>query len=173
MEDHPDSNVMMSPMPETPVLRVTDPKTKTMPTTSQLSRQKDPKKVAMGCAGAAARKAKQAHLLEELRKAKESLQSPKDTPGAPSKEDVAAPSAGTPAKEKDETAAPVLCTAGSITPWIRGAAAGLGQTYWAALQCTPVDPPVLPPTKSVTPPVLSPDGSAQQLKVSHNLFYME
>ena len=70
MEDNPDSNVMTTPTPETPVLRVTDPgpkTTETTPTTSQSPRQKDPKKVAAGRAGAAARKAKQARLLEELR----------------------------------------------------------------------------------------------------------
>ena len=165
MEDHPDSAkpVMTSPALETPVLRVTDPKTVDDTSTKQPARQKDPKKVAAGRAGAAARKAKQAHLLEELRKAKESLQSPKNTLGAPLKEDFVAP----PLKEKDEKAAPALQTAGSTTPWIIGAAAGLGLAYWAASQRAPVDTPALPPTKSVTPP------SAQQLKVAHNPFYME
>ena len=125
-----DSNEMTTPTPETPVLRVTDPKTETTPTTSQSPRQKDPKKVAAGRDGAAARKAKQAYLLEELRKAKESLRDPTYTPDAPPDrevEDVAASSAGTPAKEKDvdgTSAAPALHTAGSITPWIIGAAAG-------------------------------------------------
>lgn len=152
------------------MLRVTDPKTETTPTTSQSPRQKDPKKVAAGRAGAAARKAKQAHLLEELRKAKESQRNTENTSGAPPDrevEDFVAPPAGTPAKEKDEKAAPALRTAGSTTPWIIGAAAGLGLAYWAASQRAPVDPPVLPPKKS------SPDGSAQQLKVAHNPFYME
>ena len=172
MEDHPDSNVMTSPTPETvaeqQVLRVTDPGPKTTETTP--ARQKDPKKVAAGRAGAAARKAKQARLLEELRKAKESQRNMENTSGAPPDqevEDSVAPPAGTPAKEKDEEAAPVLLTAGSTTPWIIGAAAGLGLAYWAASQRAPVDPPALPPKKSVTPP------PAQQLKVEHNPFYME
>jgi len=134
-----------------------------------VTKEKDPKKVAAGRAGAAARKAKQEHLLAELRSVKESLRSPKGTPGAPSKEDVAAPLP----KEKDETAAPVLHTAGSITPWIIGAAAGLGLIYWAASQRAPADPPASPPTKSVTPQVLSPDWSAQHLKVAQNPHYME
>ena len=73
---------------------------------------------------------------------------------------------------KEEKATPA--SAGSMCPWIIGVvAAGLGLAYWAASQRTPVDPPVLPPKKSVTPPVLSPDGSAQQLKVARNPFYME
>ncbi len=138
----------------------------------------DTGEVAAGRAGAAARKAKQAHLLEELRKVKESMQSPKDTPCAPlhsNKEDVAAPPPCW--QEKDKTAAPALHTASSITPWIIGVAAGLGLTYWATSQRAPArpaaNPPVLPPTKSVTPLVLSLDGSAQQLKVAHNPFYME
>lgn len=149
------------------MLRVTDPKTETTP-----ARQKDPKKVAAGRAGAAAKKAKQAHLLEELRKAKESQRNVENTSGAPPDRAVEG-FVASPAKEEDEKSVPALRTAGSITPWIIGAAAGLGLTYWAASQRAPVDPPVLPPKKSVTPPVLSPDGSAQQLKVAHNPFYME
>ena len=90
--------MMTTPTPEivaeTPVLRVTDPKTETRPTTSQSPRQKDPKNVAAGRAGAAARKAKAERLERELAKAKESLRDPTYTPDAPlhsNEEDVAAP----------------------------------------------------------------------------------
>ena len=61
---------MTPPPSETPVLRVTAPPS-----------QKDPKKVAAGRAGAAARKAKQERLLEELRAAKEAI-APAATPVA-------------------------------------------------------------------------------------------
>ena len=159
---------MTAPTPETvaeqQVLRVTDPGPKTTETTP--ARQKDPKKVAAGRAGAASRKAKQTRLLEELRKAKESQRNMENTSGAPA-EDSAAPPAGTPAKEKDEEAAPVLRTDDSTTPWIIGVAAGLGLAYWAASRRAPVNPPTLPPKKPATPP------PAQQLKVAHNPFYME
>ena len=166
--------MMTTPTPETPV---TDPKTETTPTTSQSPRQKDPKKVAAGRAGAAARKAKQAHLLEKIRKAKESQRKTENTPDAPlhsNEEAVAAPC--TKSDKEEEKATPA--SAGSMSPWIIGVvAAGLGLAYWAASQRAPVDPPVLPPKKSVTPQALSPDGSAQQLKVTHkvahNPHYME
>ena len=156
MEDNADNNVMMPPPPETPVLKVTAPPS-----------QKDPKKVAAGRAGAAARKAKQAHLLEELRKAKESMRN-KDYGAPPDREveDFVAP----PRREEDEKAAPALRTARFTNTWIIGVvAAGLGLAYWAASQRAPVDPPV-PPKKSSMPPV---DGPSRQLKVEPNPFYME
>lgn len=152
------------------MLRVTDPKTETTPTTSQSPKQKDPKKVAAGRAGAAARKTKQALLLEELRKAKESQRNAENTSGAPPGREVE-DFVAHPPKEKKE--APASHTADSTTLWILGAAAGLGLAYWATLtrsvvtQRAPVDPPALPPKKS------SPDGSVQQLEVVHSPFYME
>ena len=86
--------MMTTSTPETPVLRVTYPKTETTPTTSQSPKQKDPKKVAAGRAGAASRKVKAERLERELAKAKESLRDPKYTSGAPlhsNEEDVPAP----------------------------------------------------------------------------------
>lgn len=175
-------------------MRVTDPKTvedTTRTSGKQPARQKDPKKVAAGHAGAAARKAKQAHLLEELRKAKESQYRRYDHTAASSGINTVASNGAPPVpvvappqpqcrhdrtEEKDETTAVVVVPTQrdvvSLTPWIMGAAAGLGLIYWAASRRTPVDPPTRrdyvssPPTKSATP-------SAQQLKVPHNPFYME
>ena len=122
------------------------------------ARQKDPKKVAAGLAGAASRKAKQAHLLEELRKAKDSQ---RNTSGAPPSEDSASP----PTRARG-TPPPAPRADGSITPWVIGVAACLGLAYWAASRRAPVNPPA-PPQKQATPP------PAQQLKVAHNPFYME
>ena len=83
MENHPtDSNATEEPPPA--VSRVTDPGP---------AKQKDPKKVAAGRAGAAARKAKHERLLEELRDGKEALRemdAPADAPAAVPKEKPAA-----------------------------------------------------------------------------------
>ena len=108
-------------------------------------RQKDPRKVAAGRAGAAARKAKAERLERELAHAKESLRDPTHAPVAPlHSNDVAAPP-----KEKE--------AAGSMSPWGVGAAvAALGLAYWSASQRAP------PPKKTL----LSPNGSDQQLKVT-------
>lgn len=81
---------------------------------------KDPKKVAAGRAGAAARKAKNERLLEELRAAKESFR-----PG-----EAARPaSTGPPRPPKDQAPAradgPQECSQGERwTPWIIGVALG-------------------------------------------------
>ena len=134
----------------------------TTPTTSPSPRQKDPRKVAAGRAGAAARKAKAERLERELSKAKEPLRDPTYTPDAPLHSNEEAPRS-----DKEEEKA-----AGSMSPWNIGVlVAALGLAYWAASQRDP------PPKKTVTPPVLSPVGSAQQLKVTHSIahnpHYME
>ena len=61
------SNTQAEEPAQSPVERVTDPRQKKV---------KDPRKVAAGRAGAAARKAKQERLLEQLRAAKESFRPP-------------------------------------------------------------------------------------------------
>ena len=143
-------------------VRVTDPGPETTP-----ARQKDPKKVAAGRAGAAARKKNQDSLKEErdslqerLRQVKEARRRPENNSEAPPEVRPAEPA---------EKAAPAV---DSTTSWAIGAAVvGLGLAYWAASKRAPVDFPVLPPEN---PPVLSPDvGSAQQLKVRRDPFHME
>ena len=104
-----------------PVLRVT------AETTSRSPRQKDPKKVAAGRAGAAARKAKSERLERELAAAKESLRDP--TYAAPVAPPAAHSNEEAPRSDKEEEKA-----AGSMSPWGVGvlvAAAG-GLAYWAA-----------------------------------------
>ena len=63
-----------------PVKKVTTPEPETaevsVVASQQPTKNKDPKKVEAGRAGAAARKAKQEKMLEELRTAKEALQQP-------------------------------------------------------------------------------------------------
>jgi len=128
------------------------------------TRQKDPKKVAAGRAGAASRKAKQERLEEELRKATE-LQV--GTSGAPASAYVA-PQASPPS----DVPAPTPHAVGSTFPWVIGVAAFLGVAYWAASRRAPVNLPAPPPA---TPPPAQPatPPPAQQLKVAHNPFYME
>ena len=139
------------------VLRVTEPGTEAM---SLSAGKKNPKKVAAGRAGAAAKKAKHDKLLEELRAAKESLRGPK-----PMEVDVPPPSVPKEEQTCDMSDSSVPST-GSMVPWIIGVAGLLGLAF--ILKSTNLlapSPQVLPRTKST--------GSAQQLKVPRNPFYME
>ena len=175
MED--DSNVMATPTPvETsppgpedaaeprsqpaqPVLRVT------AETTSRSPRQKDPKKVAAGRVGAAARKAKSERLERELVAAKESPRDP--TYAAP----VAPPAPPAAHSNEEASRGEKKEAAGSMPPGGVGvlvAAAG-GLAYW--LQRARAEPP--PQKEEKKPSVLSPERPAQQLKVAHNPHYME
>ena len=141
--------------PAQPVLRVT---AETTPAPCRSPRQKDPRKVAAGRAGAAARRAKAERLERELAQAKESLRDPTYAPVAPLHSNEEAPRS-----DKKEAA-------GSISPWGVGAlVAAAGLAYWAASRRAPVEPP----PKEKKPPVLSQDSPAQQLKVKPNPHYME
>ena len=122
------------------VQRVTDP------------RQKDPRKVEAGQKGAAARKAKQERLLEELRAAKQSLQ-PADAPDA-----VPQPPKQQP---KQQLAPPPT----DWTPWILVGAglAALAYTSRAAASAAAKQPAV---------PQAPASGGGHQLKVS-DPFLME
>lgn len=83
---------------------------------------KDPKKVAAGRAGAAAKKAKKERLLEEFRTAKESLR-PGEPPAAEGGESAAAsPTKPRPVDDSaPQTTAALTPRGGSWTPWIVGA----------------------------------------------------
>ena len=121
------------------------------------ARQKDPKKVAAGRAGAASRKAKQERLEEELRKATERQVGTDNTPPtAETPEAPAAPPASPPAGAPRSD--------GSTITLVIGLAAVLGLAYFAASRRAPVNPPAPPPA---TPP------PAQQLKVVHDPFHMD
>ena len=134
---------------------MTDPGTQVVPR----QQTKDPKKVAAGRAGAASKKIKHERLLEELRAAKESLNSQQQEK-----------------KKNDEmrcvTVSSTTQDAGSMTPWILGAAGLVGLVFWAASQRAR---PSLPtthqpaPAKLITPSALSTD---KQLK-NTDPFYME
>ena len=132
------------------------------PAPSRSPRQKDPKKVAAGRAGAAARKAKSERLERELAAAKKSLRDP--TYAAPVAPPQTHSNEEAPRSDKKEAA-------GSMTPLGVGvlvAAAGLA--YWLHRAHRA---PVEPSPKEKKPPVLSPERPAQQLKVAHNPHYME
>ena len=121
------------------------------------AKQKDPKKVAAGRAGAASRKAKQARLEEELKKATE-RQVGTDNTHYESQQT-------TPVGHKTETPR----SDGYTITWVIGLAAVLGLAYFAAYSRDPVKPPATPPA---TPPPATPQP-AKQLKVTHDPFHME
>ena len=136
------------------------PPTPTPPPT----RQKDPKKQAAGRAGAAARKAKQDRLLQELREAKEKVrQAPAaDAPTEPEPEPP----------RRTETREP---SAQNWAPVAVGAAAVAGVVLLARL-CAPgaskpsagcVSAVPAPPAQSRAPP------AAQHLKAEPDPFHME
>ena len=135
------------------MLQVTDPGTQVVPR----QQTKNPKRVAAGRAAAASKKNKHEKLLEELRAAKESLNSQQQ-------------------EKNDEmrcvTVSSTTQVAGSMTPWILGAAGLVCLVFWAASQRAR---PSLPtthqpaPAKLITPSALSTD---KQLK-NTDPFYME
>ena len=121
------------------------------------AKQKNPKKVAAGRAGAASRKAKQARLEEELRKATERQVGTDNTPPEAPPAPPASPPAGT------------QRSGVSTVTLVIGLAAVLGLAYFAASRRAPVKPPAPPPE---TPPPATPPP-AQQLKVAHDPFHMD
>ena len=124
---------------------------------------KNPKRQAAGRAGAAARKAKQERLFEELRAAKESVKQQQDAPVVPVVHDHI------------EGRKPVSET-GSVakwTPWIIGVA-GLMGAYIFIYQHQPQKAPqrVVNDQAIAFKPLSSKPPSAQQLKVTDDPFYM-
>ncbi len=140
-------------------------------------RQKDPRKVAAGRAGAAARKAKQERILVELRAAKESLHGKESSEGAPQQDD---------ADSTSKTPEPPISLEAASqqglqdwAPWIIGVVVLTG-IYICGAQCrqqvtlpshdgtsktVQAEVPSVPPTAKLP--------CAQQLKVAADPFYME
>lgn len=153
-----------------PVERVTTPEP-----SKTLAKPKDPKKVAAGHAGAAARKAKQEKLLEEFRAAKETLCSDvsekrrQDALSAPKELERGEPVSEAPAVQERDW-----------TPWIIGAA-GLGgivlfqhlQPAAAQQHQKTAQSESRAPGDSTPKPVAKPPPCAKQLKVATDPFYME
>ena len=121
------------------------------------AKQKDPKKVAAGRAGAASRKAKQSRLEEELRKATERQVGTDNTHPESQQTTPVSPPTETPS------------SGGSTKAWAIGLAAVLALAYFAAYSRAPVKPPAppkeTPPTETLHP--------AKQLKVKRDPFHME
>ena len=126
---------------------------------------KDKKKVAAGCAGAAARKAKQEEqLLEQLRAAKESFCAP-------------APPANIPPKEADQVVSQPERREGltNWTPWIVGAClTGRALVFLRNTQKrSPASVEAGPVDSAPKQPVDKPPQPDRQLKASPDPFYME
>lgn len=152
-------------MTEQHVERVTELKPVAKPT-----REKDPKRVAAGRAGAAARKANQAKLQKELMAAKEAMRCDTDTVNIAAANTVPARTV-----KQQESAST------DWTPWIIAAAAA-GVVMFQCMQ-----PPVGQKQQKTAqgqvsvvestpkPEVLQLDNTtcAKQLKVAANPFYME
>ena len=119
-------------------------------------KQKNPKKVAAGRAGAASRKAKQERLEEKLRKATEAQVG---VTGNPQPEDSSTP-------PTSPTASPPLFGDSKIT-WAIGLAAVIGLAYFAT------QPPVKPPAPPPAAPAPETPKPAKQLKVTQDPFHME
>ena len=143
--------------------RVTDPAAEM---TDSKNKKKDPRKVAAGRAGAAARKAKQERLLEELRAAKEQQHQPGISPPISEREE--------PVSEAPAGQGPVRAM-GNWTPWIIGAAGLAGIVYFCAGAPQPRVSRVLElsPGDCIPKPVAKPPPCAKQLKLSTDPFYME
>ena len=156
---------------------------------SKPQRQKDPKKVAAGRAGAAARKAKQERVLEELRTVKATLkgscEASETTCQAKPHEhcDTAHSAAGGQDKDKNGNAVPSehlaarhYVSSTSWTPWILAIAGIAAVSMYASCR---VKPGMMPASlltarqapknelSSLQPPV------TQHLKVGKDPFYME
>lgn len=138
-----------------------------------LTRQKDPKKVAAGKAGAAARKAKQERLLEELRAAKQSLRPESDAVHVPSQEQK------DPFPKPNDTAATQSVTDTQCqknwTPFLYtiGIAAGVFSVYMLRCHRQDQKPLAVPLQACHTKRTKNPVEKTHQLKVSHDPFYME
>lgn len=165
--------------PAMPVERVTTPEPETTKHMQAYRREKDPKKVAAGRAGAAARKAKQEQILAELRRAKESLHSlavlePAAPPELVRSEEASIPPAARAAviaKQQAESSGQP-----NWTPWIIGACLVGGALMFlfprnmhANTQLSAV--PTGQQVKSQAS--MAAKRGAQHLKVSPNPFYME
>ena len=167
------------PQPETAAERVTAEAPPEPLTTAKSAAQKDPRKVAAGRAGAAARKAKQQKLLDELREAKAALE-----PATPPV-DVVPPERSAQAPPKDAAVPAVATTRQQQTaartdwiPWIIGGL-GLAGVVWflRGNGFAITTRGVAAPPKASAP---SPAGTAakqpvasKQLETSSSPFYME
>ena len=154
---------------------------------SPTAKSKDPKKVAAGRAGAAARKAKQESLLEELRAAKQSLQTEAVAEAATPVADVV-PKEQPVAKQQPMPAPgdPVVAlqhVKADWTPWILLVGAGLAALCVTYMSRSPLVKLTERQQKQQHPEACSsgarqPDGTsttprgAQQLKVT-DPFHME
>ena len=148
-------------------------------TITKSTAQKDPKKVAAGRAGAAARKAKQQKLLDELREAKAALE-----PATPPV-DVVPPERSAQAPPKDAAVPAVATTRQQQTaartdwiPWIVGGL-GLAGVVWFlrgngfAITSRGVAAPPKASAPSPAEAAAKRPPDAQQLKVSRDPFHME
>ena len=118
---------------------------------------KDPKKVATRRAGAAARKAKQERLLEQLRGAKESFRPPATPANIPPKEEQAV---SRPERREGLT---------NWTPWIVGACLTGGALMFLRNTRSPASVAAGPVDSAPKQPV----PGARQLEASPDPFYMQ
>lgn len=121
------------------VTEPTHPALETTPKPAGARRQKDPKKVAAGQAGAAARKAKHQQLLAELQEAKRSIAPPLPSGGAQAldTQDVSSGELTQTAASPSRTPRPAVPAATDWTPWIAGGL-GLAGILWVVTKRTPV-----------------------------------
>ena len=124
------------------------------------AKQKDPRKVAAGRAGAATRKAKQELLEDELRKATYRQVGDENTTTKTPESTKTTP---------ESTTTETQYSGGSAKVWAIGLAAVLGLAYFTASNRAPVKPPA-PPPAAPTPETPKP---VKQLKVTHDPFHME
>ena len=159
-----EEKIETTPVPETPI-RVTAAEPPP-PTPAPSTKAKDPKKVSAGRAGAAARKAKQGRLLEELRAAKEQARA---TPApAPTTVEPVEPTRPQVTERRHDA------TSSDWTPVIVGAVAVAGVAAFA-LRSRQTTHGVVDTrqTTLAAPKAAEPMPAAQQLKARPDPHYMQ
>lgn len=153
----------------------------TVETAQSAARQKDPKKVAAGRAGAAARKAKQEKILAELREAKASIQRPSAVTEVTEQRP---PAEAVRSHRRSEAYDKVTNGTTDVqwTPWIVGGL-GLAGVVWLLHSNTQKRAVTSAPSvtagtaaaksQKTEPLAKQPPAAAQQLKTHRDPFHME